>query len=133
MKTIGYESKEYKLRLYISSDNVLLLDIFINNPEKYRIYLSYNNNILYYRRFKIHEEYYRIGDWKGFDVREENEELIDVTKINLNKIFTVLQNYDIYNAEHKKNIIMVGLMKKDLLKEYSAQIDENKISIRWNI
>jgi hypothetical protein len=133
MQTITYECNEYASRLYISNNDVLLLDIFINNPEKYRIYLSYNNNILYYRRFKIHEEYYRIGDWKGFDVREENEELIDVTKINLNKIFPVLRNYDIYNAEHKKNIIMVGLMKKDLLKEYSAQIDENKISIRWNI
>jgi hypothetical protein len=133
MQTMGYESKEYKLRLYMSNIDVLLLDIFINNPEKYRIYLSYNNNILYYRRFKIHEEYYRIGDWKGFDVREENEELIDVTKINFNKIFPVLRNYDIYNAEHKINIIMITLMKKDLLKEYSAQIDENKISIRWNI
>lgn len=133
MQTIGYEFKEYKLRLYMSSDNVLLLDIFINNPEKYRIYLSYNNNILYYRRFKVHEEYYHIGDWKGFDVREENEELIDVTKINLNKIFPVLQNYDIYNAEHKKNIIMVALMKKDLLKEFTYQIDENKINIKWSI
>jgi hypothetical protein len=117
----------------MSNIDVFLLDIFINNPEKYRIKLSYDNNILRYSRYKIHEEYYRIGDWKGFDVREENEELIDYVKINLNKIFTVLQNYDIYNAEHKKNIIMVALMKKDLLKEYTYQIDENKINIKWSI
>ncbi len=129
MKVHKYESLKYKCNLYQTSNEILILDIFFDNPKKYRIYLSYDNNILCYRRFKIHEEYYRIG---GFDVREENEGLIDVTKINLNKIFPVLKDYNIYNAEHKKNIIMVTLIKKDLLKEYSAQIDENKILIRWN-
>jgi hypothetical protein len=131
MQTISHECNEYKSRLYMSNIDVFLLDIFINNPQKYRIKLFYDNNILRYSRYKIYENYYHIGDWKGFDVREENEELIDVTKINLNKIFPVLQNYDIYNAEHKKNIIMVTLMQKDYLKEYSAQIDENKINIKW--
>jgi hypothetical protein len=130
MQTISHESKKYKLRLYMSNIDIILLDIFIHNPKKYKIYLSYDNNILCYTRFKMHKEYYHID---GFDVHEENEKFIDDTKLNLNKIFPVLQNYDIYNAENKINIIMVTLTKKDLLKEYTYQIDENKINIKWNV
>jgi hypothetical protein len=131
-----YESSKYKCNLYHTNDDILILDIFYDNAEKYEIKIYYHDNIIRITKFRIHENYYYIDDsdgwWKhGFDVCEKEEEEIDSIKINLNKIFPMLKNYSIYNAEKRKKITMVTLIKKNLLKEYSAQIDENKISIKW--
>lgn len=137
MKVHKYESSKYKCNLYHTNDDILILDIFYDNPKKYKIKISYYNNIISITRFKIHENYYYIDDdsdgwWRhGFDVCEKEKEKIDCIEINFNKIFPMLKDYSIYNAEKRKSITMVTFIKQNLLKEFSPQIDENKILIKW--
>ncbi|MFZ9300937.1 MAG: hypothetical protein ACO23V_08175 [Chitinophagaceae bacterium] len=131
-----HECSKYKCNLYQTNDDILILDIFYDNSEKYEIKIYYHDNIINITKFKIHENYYYINDsdcwWRhGFDVCEKEEEEIDCIKINFNKIFPILKDYSIYNAEKRKNITMVTFMRKNLLKQFSPQIDENKIYIRW--
>jgi len=119
-----------------TNDDILILDIFYDNPKKHKIKISYHDNIISITRYKIHENYYYIDDsdgwWRhGFDVCEKEKEKIDCIEINFNKIFPILKDYSIYNAEKRKSITMVTFIKQNLLKEFSPQIDENKIYIRW--
>lgn len=135
MQTITYECNEYASRLYISNNDVLLLDIFVKNPEKNRIkIISKLDNVLQYKHYKTQTNYY--NDNNGGYSQDVVINKYNVT-IKLNDIYPILENYNIYNAECQDYInsctILVTLFKKDLLKEFTYQIDENKISIRWNI
>jgi len=123
MQTITHECNEYASRLYISNNDVLLLDIFVKNPEKNRIkIISKLDNVLQYKHYNTQTNYYNINKY-------------NVT-IKLNDIYPILENYNIYNAECQDYInsctILVTLFKKDFF-AYNQVMDENKISIRWNI
>ena len=122
---------QYKINLYKNNDDILLLDVFVDNKEKHIIKLaSYTDNIIRYHKYKMYYKYF-MEHWKlGYDC-EEAYKKIDSIKINLNKIFPSLKDYNIYNGECIKNLISVTLIKKDLLREFSPQIDENKILLRW--
>jgi hypothetical protein len=132
-------ANKYKINLYKTNDDILLLDVFVENKKKHKIkLLYYDNNKLYYYRYKLHRNVYSVDDpeypdsWKlSFDVAEETEEKIDDCEIYLNKIFHVLQDYTIYNGNCKNSLISITLIKKDLLREFSPQIDENKILLKW--
>lgn len=127
MKTETYECLDYNCRLYNTSDDILLLDIFINNKDKHIIKLSsYDDNIIRYDKYKIYYKYYYMGYKLGYDCDEAIKK-IDSIKIKLNKIFPILKDYDIYNGDCKENLISVTLIKKGLLNEFTAQIDENLI------
>lgn len=131
MTTETYECVEYKSRLYKTTDDILLLDIFINNKEKHIIKLSsYVDNIIRYDKYKIYYKYYYMGYKLGYDYDEDIKK-IDSIKIKLNKIFPILKDYDIYNGDCKKNLISLTLIKKGLLNEFTAQIDEDKILLKW--
>jgi len=124
MQTKTYESKYYKCRLYEVSKDILLLDIFVNKKEKHRISISYSNNILTYNTYKIKEI------WHRDDVCEKIEEEKHFIRIPINDIFYI-PDFCIYTAGIVKNIISVTLIDKELLKEYTVQIDENKINLKW--
>lgn len=131
MQTETYECVDYKSRLYKTNDDILLLDIFINNKEKHIIKLSSCvDNIIRYDKYKIYYKYYYISYKLGYDC-EEAIKKIDSIKIKLNKIFPILKDYDTYNADCKGNLISVTLIKKGLLNEFTAQIDESKINLNW--
>jgi hypothetical protein len=124
MQTKTYESINYKCRLYEVSKDILLLDIFVNNKEKHKISISYSNNILTYNTYKIKEI------WHRDDVCEKIEEEKHFIRIPINEIFYI-PDFCIYTAGLVKNIISVTLMNKELLKEFTSQIDENKFNIKW--
>lgn len=131
MQTETYECVEYKSRLYKTTDEILLLDIFVNNKEKHIIKLSScKDNIITYDKYKTYYKYYYMGYKLGYDYDEDIKK-IDSIKIKLNKIFTILKDYDTYNGDCKKNLISLTLIKKGLLNEFTAQIDEDKINIKW--
>ena len=126
MQTITYECNEYTSRLYISNSDVLLLDIFVKNPEKNRIkIISKLDNVLQYKHYKTQTNYY--NDNNGGYSQDVDINKYNVT-IKLNDIYPILENYNIYNAECEDYInsctILVTLFKKDLLKEFTYQIDE---------
>jgi len=126
MQTITYECNEYTSRLYISNNDVLLLDIFVKNPEKNRIkIISKLDNVLQYKHYKTQTNYY--NDSNGGYSQDVDINKYNVT-IKLNDIYPILENYNIYNAECQDYInsctILVTLFKKDLLKEFTYQIDE---------
>ena len=142
MQTETYECLDYKSRLYKTNDDILLLDIFINNKEKCKISINYYENILYYKLYKINKIWHTVYDdgqdsWKfPYHIPEKIENLKHSVEINFNKIYPMLNDYDIYNAErykkdYQKNLISVTLIRKGLLKEFTAQIDEDKINIKW--
>lgn len=122
---------QYKINLYKNNDDILLLDVFVDNKEKHIIKLaSYTDNIIRYDKYKILIIHF-MEHWKlGHDC-EKAYKKIDSIKINLNKIFPSLKDYNIYNGDCIKNLISITLIKKDLLREFSPQIDENKILLRW--
>jgi hypothetical protein len=126
MQAITYECNEYTSRLYISNNDVLLLDIFVKNPEKNRIkIISKLDNVLQYKHYKTQTNYY--NDSNGGYSQDVDINKYNVT-IKLNDIYPILENYNIYNAECEDYInsctILVTLFKKDLLKEFTYQIDE---------
>jgi hypothetical protein len=134
MQTITYECNEYTSRLYISNNDVLLLDIFVKNPEKNRIkIISKLDNVLQYKHYKTQTNYY--NDNSGGYSQD-----VDINKYNviikLNDIYPILENYNIYNAECEDYInsctILVTLFKKDFF-AYNQVMDENKINIKWNV
>jgi hypothetical protein len=124
MTTKTYECMYYKCRLYEVSKDILLLDIFVNKKEKHKISISYSNNILIYNTYKIKEI------WHRDDVCEKFEEEKHFVRIPINEIFYI-PDFCIYTAGIVKNIISVTLIDKELLKEYTVQIDENKINLKW--
>lgn len=134
MQTKTYECINYKCRLYESNKDILLLDIFVNKKEKHNISISYSNNILIYSTYKIKEIWHRVPDdssWKyGYDVCEKFEEQKHYIRIPINEIFYI-PDFCIYTAGLVKNIISVTLINKELLKEFTPQIDESKINIKW--
>jgi hypothetical protein len=134
MQTITYECNEYASRLYISNNDVLLLDIFVKNPEKNRIkIISKLDNVLQYKHYKTQTNYY--NDCNGGYSQD-----VDINKYNmtikLNDIYPILENYNIYNAECENYInsctILVTLFKKDFF-AYNQVMDENKMNIKWSI
>lgn len=131
VQTETYECVDYKCRLYKANDDILLLDIFINNIDKYIIKLSsYIDNIIIYGKYKIYYKYYQEHPELGWD-HEKAFEKVDSIKINLNNIFLMLKDYDIYNGDCRKNLISATLIRKGLLKEFTPQIDESKINLKW--
>lgn len=129
MQTKSYECLDYKSRLYETNKDILLLDIFVNNKEKYKISFSYNDMILRYFRYKLIKiSHYDASE--DYDYEENFEEQKDFVKININKIFNI-HDFCIFNAGLIKNIISVTLVNKNLLKEFTPQIDENKINLKW--
>ena len=124
MQTKTYECINYKCRLYEASDDILLLDIFVNKKEKHKISISYSNNILIYNTYIIKEI------WHRDDVCEKFEEEKHFIRIPINEIFYI-PDFCIYTAGLVKNIISVTLMNKELLKEFTSQIDESKINLKW--
>ena len=134
MQAITYECNEYTSRLYISNNDVLLLDIFVKNPEKNRIkIISKLDNVLQYKHYKTQTNYY--NDSNGGYSQDVDINKYNVT-IKLNDIYPVLENYNIYNAECQDYInsctILVTLFKKDFF-AYNQVMDENKINIKWSI
>lgn len=129
MQTQTYECKDYKCRLYMSNIDILLLDIFINNKEKYKISMSYIDNIITYYAYKIIYNYIEDSNdhWKFGWHQIQEEEQIYTIKINLNELYSILKNYNIYNGDCKQNLISITLIDKDLLKQFTPQIDENQI------
>jgi hypothetical protein len=124
MRTETYECVDYKCRLYKTSDDILLLDIFINNKEKHNISISYSNDILICCTYKIKKIYHRD------DVCEKFEEEKHYIKISINEIFYI-SDFCIFTAGVVKNIISVTYVQKELLKEFTPQIDESKINLKW--
>ena len=124
MQTKTYECTHYKCRLYESNKDILLLDIFVNKKEKHNISISYSNNILIYNTYKIKEI------WHRDDVCEKIEEEKHFIRIPIDEIFYI-PDFCIYTAGLVKNIISVTLMNKELLKEFTSQIDENKFNIKY--
>jgi len=124
MTTETYECVDYKCRLYIASDDILLLDIFVNKKEKHKISISYNDNILIYCTYKIKEI------WHRDDVCEKFEENKHFVRIPINEIF-IIPDFCIFTAGHVKNLISVTLINKELLREFTPQIDESKINLKW--
>lgn len=124
-------ANKYKINLYKTNDDILLLDVFVENKEKCIIKLaSYADNKIKYDKYKMYYKYF-MEHWKlGYDC-EQAYKKIDSIKINLNKIFPSLKDYTIYNGNCKNSLISITLIKRDLLRDYTAQIDENKIFIRW--
>ncbi len=131
MKTETYECVEYKSRLYKPTDDILLLDIFVNNKEKHIIKLSScKDNIIRYDKYKIYYKYYYMGYKLGYDCDEAIKKINSI-EINLNKIFPIIKDYNTYNGDCKKNLISITLIRKGLLDEFTAQIDESKINLKW--
>ena len=124
MQTKTYECINYKCRLYEVSKDILLLDIFVNNKEKHKVSISYSNNILIYNTYIIKEI------WHRDDVCEKIEEEKHFIRIPINEIFYI-PDFCIYTAGLVKNIISVTLINKELLKEFTPQIDESKINLKW--
>ena len=124
MQTETYQCVDYKCRLYKTNEDILLLDIFVNKKEKHNISISYSGNILIYRTYKIKEI------WHEDDVCEKIEEQKHYIRIPINEIFYI-PDFCIYTAGLVKNIISVTLINKEFLKEFTPQIDENKINIKW--
>lgn len=124
MQTETYECVDYKCRLYKTSDDILLLDIFVNKKEKHNISISYSNNILICCTYKIKKIMHRD------DVCEIIEEQKHYIRICINEIFYI-PDFCIYTAGLVKNIISVTLINKELLKEFTPQIDEDKINLKW--
>ena len=124
MQTETYECVDYKCRLYKTNDDILLLDIFINNKEKHNISISYSNDILICCTYKIKEI------WHRDDVCEKFEEEKHYIKISINEIFYI-SDFCIFTAGVVKNIISVTYVQKELLKEFTPQIDESKINLKW--
>jgi hypothetical protein len=124
MQTETYECVDYKCRLYKASDDILLLDIFVNKKEKHKISLSYSDAILICCTYIIKEI------WHRDDVCEKIEEQKHYIRILINEIFYI-PDFCIYTAGLVKNLISVTLIRKGLLKEFTPQIDENKINIKW--
>ncbi len=124
MRTETYECVDYKCRLYKTSYDILLLDIFVNKKEKHKISISYSDNILIYSTYKIKEI------WHKDDVCEKFEENKHFVRIPINEIF-IIPDFYIFTAGHVKNLISVTLINKELLKEFTPQIDENKINLKW--
>jgi hypothetical protein len=129
MNTQTYECEDYNIRLYETNKDIILLDIFINNKNKYKVSMSYYDNIINYYTYKTISNYVEDDNahWRYKWIKEEHEERIDQIKINLNELFQFLHEYYIYSADYKRNIISTTLIKKDLLKEFTMQIDENII------
>jgi hypothetical protein len=124
MQSETYECVDYKCRLYKTNDDILLLDIFINNKEKHNISISYSNDILICCTYKIKEI------WHRDDVCEKFEEQKHYIRISINEIFHI-PDFCIYTAGVVKNIISVTYLQKELLKEFTPQIDESKINLKW--
>ena len=124
MKTETHECVYYKCRLYKASDDILLLDIFVNKKEKHKISISYSDNILIYCTYKIKEI------WHRDDVCEKFEENKHFVRIPINEIF-IIPDFYIFTAGLVKNIISVTLINKELLREFTAQMDESKINLKW--
>ena len=124
MTTETYECVDYKCRLYIASDDILLLDIFVNKKEKHKISISYSDNILIYCTYQIKEI------WHRDDVCEKFEENKHFVRIPINEIF-IIPDFYIFTAGLVKNIISVTLINKEFLREFTAQMDESKINLKW--
>lgn len=124
MQTETYECVDYKCRLYKTNDDILLLDIFVNKKEKHNISISYSNDILICYTYKIKEILHRD------DVCEKFEEQKHYIRISINEIFYI-PDFCIYTAGVVKNIISVTCVQKELLKEFTPQIDESKINLKW--
>jgi hypothetical protein len=92
----------------------------------------YYDNILNYKKYKIKYKYYYVSEKYGYD-SEQYQEKVDSTKINFNKIFPIFEDYYVYSADIKNdfNLISATLAKKGLLKEFTPQIDESKINLKW--
>ncbi len=123
METLKYECDEYYSKLYIDNENILLCDIFLRNKNQNRLEIEgYMDNIIQYRKYTVKTKYRPYRDSVQF------EKTISNNKIELNKAFPLLSEYNIYNIQYSNmlnaNVILVAFIKKEF---FTGEHNANKI------
>ena len=126
IKTLDAEFEDYKIRLYISSDSILLCDIFINNPDKDSIEIIYRDkNTIKYRHYQTKTVYYNDSNGGYSDKVYINKQVVS---INLDDIYDILKDYSIYNVEYIKSfnvdVIMVTFAGNEFFRQFAKTIKE---------
>jgi len=130
IKTIDAEFEDYKIRLYTSSlmtsDSILLCDIFINNPNKDSIEIIYRDkHTIEYRHYQTKTVYHNDSNGGYSDKIYINKQIVT---INLNDIYDILKDYSIYNVEHTHSfnvdVIMATFAGNEFFRQFAKTIEE---------